>query len=318
MTTLNKSNLLDVMNRMRSLVPPEETPPECAAVSWTVPHHFSAEARAVLLDFSNKLAVQLQETLQTLCDEDAAVTFTGMTEHFTTLLFPQIHQDRKDSYYLPVSGRETVGLLELPFDTCAKLIALMLKNPDAEIGSEGELSSLEESILMDVAGPMTDALAGAFVRQDGPTLRTAEAPVQGSVLERFGDLDDLCQWSFEATCASNTLACSFYMLDERVDPLVGIAAVDRSPETLKKMPERIIGRLQDVWMDVSVRLSAAMIDLQDVLMLEKDDVLVLERNVSMPADVVVNGRHCFDAWPARHRGRGAVVIAGPKTAHRIN
>jgi flagellar motor switch/type III secretory pathway protein FliN len=313
MKALHKNNLLTVMNQMRSLVPPETPAPECEIISWTVPHHFTAEAQTIILDFSNKLGIHLQQMLQELCDSDATVSFTGMTEHFTTVLFSHINQERKDCYYLPVkAGRNTVGFLELPYETCTKLIALMLKNPQAEIGREGELSPLEESILMDVAGPMADAMINGFIRQGGQQVTKADLPVKGGVLERFGDLDDACQLSFEITGSSGTLLCSLYMLDELIDPLVGIAKVDRSPETLRKMPERVIECLQDVSMDVSVRLSAAMMDLHDILMLEKDDVLVLERKISMPADVLVNGRHCFDAWPARHNGHGAVVMTEPK------
>ena len=309
MEALNKNNLLEVMNQMRSLVPPEAPVPECEVISWTEPHHFTAEARTILQDISSKLGIHLQKVLQELCDTEAAVSFAGITEHFTSILFPAINQDRKNDYYLPVkSGPETVGFVEFPYETCGKLIALMLKNPEAEIGREGELSSLEESILMDIAAPMADSLISGFVQHGGKSLTKTDSPVKGETLDRFGDQSDLCGLSFEMSCFSDTVTCSFYLMDELIDPLVGIALIDRSPETLRKMPERITSRLQEVPMDVSVRLSTGMIGLQDVLMLEKDDVLVLERKVSMPADVLVNGRHCFDAWPAQHNGRGAVVM----------
>ena len=306
------------MNQMRSLVPPESPPPQCEAISWTVPHHFTEEARTQLDDLSNKLGLHLQNTLHELY-EDAAISCTGMSEHFTAALFALIQQERKAYYYLPVvSGHELVGLLEMPYETCSRLIALMLKNPQAEIGSGGELSSLEESILMDIAGPMAESVIAGLVQYGCKSLAAAETLVKGDALERFPDIDDMCQLSFEAPCSSGTLEWSLYLLNTLIDPLVGSATVDRSPETLRKMPERIIERLHDVSMQVTVRLSEAMIDLQDVLMLEKNDVLVLERDVSMPADVLVNGRACFNAWPARHHGYGAVVMAGPKSPGQSN
>ena len=62
-------------------------------------------------------------------------------------------------------------------------------------------------------------------------------------------------------------------------------------------------------MEVSARLSSAMITLNDVMTIRKGDVIVLDRKVDTPVDVLVNGQICFQAWPAQHAGRSAIVVA---------
>lgn len=311
------NQLFQLIDQMRTLVPPEDPAPECEEVVWTVPRHFGSEARAILAEFCGKLAGSLQRTLQNLCDDGFEVSFTEVSEHFTSGLFHTLNRDRKNCYYLGLeqSAKGTVGFLEFPFETATKFIAQMLKNPDAEIGKDGELSSLEESILLDVAGPMMDSLVAGLVQSGRKNLTKADALVSGDQMNRFGNLDDMCQLSFKANCPSGELIFSLYVLDELVDPLVGIALVDHTPDAMKQMSERVINRMQDVPIKVSARLSAAMIGLQDVLTLQKEDVILLERKMTMPIDVLVNGSHCFEAWPAQHAGHVAVVVAGQNTGN---
>lgn len=320
MESLSQNNLLSLINRMRSLVPPDQSRPDCDPIDWTVPRHFGTEERGVLADFSTKLAVHLQKTFHSICDDSAEVSFAGISEHFTSILFPVINQDRNNFFYLQIDHPEKgcVGFLEFPFETCTKLVGMMLRNPEAEIGQDGELSSLEESILMDVVELISNALFEAFAHHGQIQLKPASMMLKGSEMDRFGQIDDMCQLSFEVGQSSAPLQCSLYILDTLLDPLVGITSIDCSPENLRKMPDRVVNRIQEVPIDVSVRLSVGMIHLQDIMMLQADDVVLLERKVDMPADVLVNGRHCFDAWPAQRADHRAVVIAGQMTDDRKN
>ncbi|MHC5144173.1 MAG: hypothetical protein ACYSOX_00905 [Planctomycetota bacterium] len=49
---LAQEKLLNLMNQMRSQVPPEPAAPECTDVSWTVPHHFDASAIECITDLA--------------------------------------------------------------------------------------------------------------------------------------------------------------------------------------------------------------------------------------------------------------------------
>jgi flagellar motor switch/type III secretory pathway protein FliN len=278
------------------------------------------EERTVLADFFAKVAVHIQKTIHVLCDDSADVSLADLEEHFTSEIFPVLNQERKNYFYLPIDQPEKgrIGFLEFPFETCTKLLGWILKNPEAEIGSNGELSPLEESILMDVTGPVLDALIEGFSQHGQIQLKPAQTLLKGDEMDRFDKIDDMCQLSFSVGSDSDPQRFSLYILDELLDPLVGIRSIDRSLETLRKMPDLVINRIQDVPIDVSARLSDGMINLQDILMLQPDDVVLLNRKVSMTADVLVNGKHCFDAWPARHAGRSAIVIAGQNTDETIN
>ena len=313
MSKLNQNNLVALMNKMRSMVPAEETPPECKEIDWSIPHHYGEEELYILNTFTGKLAAYIEKTLQHLCDDNFQAKVKGMRECFACFLVNEVEQNQKKDYYLPITVPDTghIGFIGFTFESCTKLIAQMLCDPEAEIGVEGTISSLEESILLDIVFALTDAILDGFAEYNISSMQKTDRLVYGEWPVRFRGLEDMTTVVFEAECPSAQVEITLYLLDEIVAPLVGGKTIDVSPELLKKMPERIVRCMQEAPMEVSARLSSAMITLNDVMGIQKGDVIVLDRKVNTPVDVLVNGQMCFQAWPAQYSGRSAIVVAEP-------
>jgi flagellar motor switch protein FliM len=311
MSELNQNNLVALMNKMRSMVPADQAPPECSEIDWSIPHHHGEDELEILNTFTNKLAAYIQGTLQRFCDDNFEAKVKKTSEHFACFLVNEVNQNESKSYFLPITVADTghVGFIELSFESSTKLIAQMLCDPEAEIGAEGEISSLEESILQDIIFALVDSIIQGFSEYNVASLQKTDQLICGEWPVRFRGLEDMTKVSFEAKCPTVEIEISLYLLDQVVAPLVGGKTSDTSPELLKKMPERIVGCMQEAPMEVSAQLSSAMITLNDVMTIQQGDVIVLDRKVNDPVDVLVNGQTCFQAWPAQHAGRSAIVVA---------
>lgn len=309
MSDVNPKNLFDLINRMRSLVPAEGPQPACSEVVWTEPHHYSSEQREQLAVIGDKLAVCLQKTLQFYCDENFAVQHDGISEHFAGFLAADIKPSKKNWYFLTLmaTDKSHAGFLEMSFESACLLIGQMLRDPEAQIGQAGELSALEESILLDIVQSLTEAIIDESAMYQVKMLR-ADQLVLGDWPVRFRELEDMIRFSFTAECGKAKMAMAYCFRDEMFDPAVGIQPVVYTADELKKFPDRVIGRMQDAAMEVTAQLSSAMMTFNDMLTLEKGDVIVLGRKTDTPIDVLVNGQMCFKAWPAQHAGRAAVQM----------
>ena len=312
---LAREKLLNLMNQMRSQVPPEPPAPECTDVSWTVPHHFDASAIECITDLANALAGFMQRTLRDLCDDAFEVNFNAVTEHYAYLLAEQIEQDNSNHYFLSLSmqGKGPVGFVEFPFETCTQLIAQMLRDPESQIGEEDQLSALEKSILQDIIIAITDSLREGFSTYGEIILEKGEKVIHGQWPLPFHQLEDMCRISFQAGNAETPLEISLHLLDEIVDSIAGVPTMRTTPEQRQKMPEQITECVGAAAMEASVWLSPSMMAFQDILTLEKGDFVLLDHKVTTPLNVQINGQECFKAWPAQSAGRGAIVLAGQNT-----
>ena len=315
MSDLKHKNLLNIMTRMRSLVCADEAAVECVEVDWTVPRHFGAASLEQFTELGHKLAAYFEKTFCGLCGDGLDVMLGGITECFAKVLSEQINAQQPNSYFLPVvlADRKQAGFIHLPFETCTLLIRRILGDLEAQIGQEGALSGLEESILQDAVFSITDALIGGFFECGGAKLHKTEQLIHNEWPLSFCGFEEMSRVFFTMGSDSDRFELSFYLLDEIVDPLLGIPRPKITPERLKQMPSDIIRRMHSVGIDTSVKLNPATMTLKNVLSLEKDDVVLLDHKITTPANVTFNHRTGFKAWPAKSAGRWAVVIAEKQT-----
>jgi flagellar motor switch protein FliM len=234
----------------------------------------------------------------------------AVTEHYASVLAEQIDRDSSNHYFLPLSmsGKKGVGFVGLPFETCTRLIAQTLRDPEGQIGEEDRLSALEKSILGDILSAVTDSLREGFSVYGEIVLEKGDTIVHGEWPLPFQQLEDMCQISFQAGDAETRLDISLYLLDEVVDSVAGVPTVRTTPQQRHKMPEQVIECMADAVMEASVWLSPSMMAFQDILTLEKGDFVLLDHSITTPLDVQINGQACFKAWPAQSAGRGAIVL----------
>lgn len=312
---MTRDNLLDAMRKMRSLVEPEGPAPDAETVDWAVPHRFHREAVEAMGLFSAKLAGHLEKSLHLISGLAFEVTAEGVHERYAERLFTQVIQEQPQNYYLPLtlSGKGQVGFISMPFETAAILVGCMLRDPEAGIGKDEQMSALAESILLDAAAALAEAIAAGFGEYGRTTLEKADRLVYLDWPVRFKGLEDLCQFEFKAVREKTTLTLTLTVLDEMIADIARLEGPFGRTEEKKENPERITKRMHGTPMRVAALLSSALMTLNDILTLEEGDVVMLDRKITEPIDVMVNGKLCFCGWPAMQAGRRAVLVADEKS-----
>lgn len=305
-----RQHLLDAMRKMRSLVEPEGPAPDAATVDWRVPRRLNADAVELLMLLAAKLAAAIEKTLQSVSGQAFEVTAEGVQERYADALFGQIMQDKPKVYYLPLTqAKAHAGFLSLPFETAAMLVGCMLRDPDAQIGKDGQISSLAESILTDAATALAETVTAGFKEYGVAALEKTDQLVYIDWPVRFHDLEDMCEFRFKAVSGKTTLTLTLSVLDELIADIARIKGPFGKPEEKKANSDRIAKRMHDAPMRVTALLSASLMTLNDILTLEEGDVVILDRKTSEPVEVLINGQTCFAAWPAAHTGRRALLVA---------
>jgi flagellar motor switch protein FliM len=185
----------------------------------------------------------------------------------------------------------------------------MLRDPEATIGEGGEMSALEQSILLDILTASAEGLIEALTEYAIEIVKTDQL-VQGEWPMRFREFEEMTRFDFHAECGAAKLQLGVCLRDEELDGAAGVIRAKHSPEEIKKYPERVVTRMHDASMQVTAQLSSAMMTLSDLLSLEAGDVVVLGQKADCPISMRVNGQTCFKGWPAQRSGRLAVQVTG--------
>jgi flagellar motor switch protein FliM len=306
--------LLDAMRKMRSLVEPESPAPEAALVDWRIPRRLHAGSVEQLKLLAAKLAASLEKSLNNVSGQAFEVTAEDVKERYANHLFEHVMQDKPKVYYLPLiqAAKSHAGFISLPFETAAVLVGCMLRDPEAQIGKEGQMSSLAESILTDAAIALAEALTAGFKEYGLAALDKTDQLVYIDWPVRFHDLEDMCEFHFKAVCGKTTLTLTLSVLDEIIADIAQIKGPFGKPEEKKGNSDRIAKQMHNASMGVTALLSTSLMTLNDILTLEEGDVVILDRKTGDPVDVLINGQPCFCAWPVACTGRRALLVADEK------
>jgi len=307
-------HLLDLMQTMRSLVEPDTHRPDAEAVDWYIPHRLNSESRESLMLFSVKLAGYLEKSLHTLAGATFDVRAEGLYERYADQLYTHVMQEQPKTYYMPVlqPNKGPVGFISLPFETATRLVGFMLRDPESQIGDNGQMTSLAESILLDATSALAEALTEGFNEYGRIPIQKSNQIIYSDWPVRFHDLDDMCEFRFEAVSGQAKLTISLTVVDEVIAEIAQINGPFSRAEEKKASPDHIVRQMHEAPMRITALLSSALMTLKDILSLEEGDVVVLDRRITEPADVLINGRTTFSAWPAKADGRRALLISGEK------
>jgi flagellar motor switch protein FliM len=278
---------------------------------WTRPHRFGAEARQMLEGLGRRMAAAMQKTLNEQFSQPMEVQLKEILEHCACRLSQTITESQEAIYVLGLwdENKQSIGCLLFSFQTACLLIAQMLNDPEAAVGQEGQFSALEETILMDVAGILSAPLDDVLTEQIRLKIQLAGQPVRGDWVMRTRILEDLCELSFAVRIGEKEISFSLILESALLDSYVGIKTHAATSSHLSSV--RILDRLRSAPVSVCAHISTEMIGLGDLAQLERGDVLVLNKKVTTPLEVLLNGRRCFYAYPAEQKGKLSLVITEP-------
>jgi len=284
---------------------------EATDYDWRQPHYFNTEQIERLDELTKEATGEMAEKFATFCNNDFEVTVVSTTEHFVAELQSQASEDKQDYNLLFGSDQNhPVGLLCMPAQTAFIWATQLLGDSESEENSERDLSQLEESLLLDIASALLEAFSSHFQAasfQPGISIIKKPFPLE------LQETEALCKITFKVKKTDQENGSEFYILAlcDKLEPALGQTEKSTHKTSVKDTSKAILDHIQQIPVSVTAQLASTVITFEELMNLRPNDILLFDKKIDEPIDLIVDDRPVYHGWPAKSEGLHAIVI----TAH---
>ena len=309
---LTKEKIQQLLAAVGSQPKEDTSQMELTDYDWRQPHYFNKEQSNKLDNITKDAVKEMSKQFSRFCNNDFEVTVISTTEHFVGDLRKNALED-KQTYNLPFGSDQNnlYGLICMPSQTAFIWATQLLGDSESGEDSDRDLSQLEESLLLDISSTLLEAFSD--------TCQTTGFQPDTNIIKKpfpldLQDTQALCKISFQVKKTDQENGSEFYILIlcEKLETELGKtvkAAAKTSPRDISKA---ILERIQQVPVSVTARLASTVITFEDLMNLRPNDILLLDKRIDEPIDLIVDERPICHGWPAKSEGRHAVVITADK------
>lgn len=274
--------------------------------NWRQCQYFSMDQSAQLTDFSQQVATRGGQAFSRLFNRDVDLTIVSAAQHYASELLDPQSQAVDYAIGINAGGNDSVGMISIPRSAAMVWTAQLLGGEESG-ADDRELSTLEESLLLDIAGHLTQALAGAC----DDNLTAAEELACGQCPVEWASDQAIYKISFIATMqdAECGYEASFMIRCDQLETVAGKEAASGKPAFSAAQLEKIIlEHIHDVPVSIAAELGTVKVDFGDIMALAVDDILILDKKVTEPIDLRLNGKAFRSGRIAQSEGHYAVAI----------
>jgi flagellar motor switch protein FliM len=302
-----------ILNRLRATTgsdaQPSETPaPEAAEYDWAHPSHFTREQLAKISKFSVQMGEKVSEAMSSRLRNEIVFQADPITQHFASGLNESLAQEIR--YYGTIldESDEPCGLIVLSTGHAAEWVATILGGEATADATERELTDLEYGLLADILKEMIGALSAASEAAGGGTFHSGEGVTKGEFSLPGDAASEFCRIDLRQEEAPPEQSVPFILLCEAIEPIT-IEELGRSRgETHIDARTTIAGHLERTTMKAEALIGIGEATLEEVLSLEEGDVLLIERRVYDPIELVVGGQPILAGIPVTCSGRYGLQV----------
>ena len=307
---LTRPKIQQLLSAVGSAPTEDDSNIEAEEHNWSVPHYFNNTQLKKLSGFAEELAKAVEEKFTDSCHSQFEVTIASITQYYADEFIGKTTNDEQKVFYLPFgANRESrFGLLGIPEKTAFCWSKLLLGDTETEENSDKKLSQLEKSLLLDLSSALIKALSNLYTSCDLHPADNIE--YEQWPLELQG-MEEMCQISLniKKTESEKTTTAYFLIPCIKLEPVVGKAtgvASGSSPGNISKM---ILEHLEQTPVSVTVQLAFSELSFEEMMDLQVNDIVLLDKKVNEPLELLVEGRTVCYGWPAQCAGKYAVTIS---------
>lgn len=288
---------------------------EATEYNWQEPHYFNSEQLVKLGYFTEAVAVAIAQKLSKFCRSEFNVTVSSTTQHYVYEILSQLSDGEQRDYYLPfgTDQEHLCGLIGIPEQTAFTWATQLLGDSESEKDPGSDLSPLEESLLLDLASALVDVFSGP---DKALAFQPAQKIVRGQWPLGLGDTEEICKISFDVKNADSEKGSEAYflILCSDLTPVAGKTVRDSGEFSAEDVSKLILGHLQEMPVLITGQLDSAVISFEELMNLQADDIVLLDKRVDQPVELIVDGRTVYYGRPAKSAGKYAVTITTTATA----
>lgn len=278
--------------------------------NWSVPHYFNNKQLAKLSEFTEQLAKAIAEKFVDSCRSQFEVTIASITQSFADEFVKKSTNEEQSVFYLVFGSNQNnqFGLLGIPEQAAVSWSKLLLGDTEAEENADRKLSELEKSLLLDLASAVIKAFSNLYTTCD---LQPAGSIEYERFPLEFQGTEELCQISLniKKTDTENNTTAYFLIPCSKLESVVGKTTKSKSETSPKDISKVILEHLEKTRIGVTVQLASVELSFEQMMDLQANDIVLLDKNVNEPLELVVEGRTVCYGWPAQSAGKYAVTIS---------
>lgn len=313
--SLSREKIQQLMTAVGSEPTEDITQVEATEYNWHEPHYFNSEQLEKLGYFTEAVAVAMAQKFSKFCRSEFNVTIASITQHFADELLNQTSDSEQKDYYLPfgTNQEQMCGLIGIPEQAALNWTRQLLGDSESEKDPGRDLSQLEESLLLDMVSALVEAFSGLDELFD---FHSAERIVKGQWPLGTEGTEELCKISFDIKKADSEKSSETYflILCSELEPVTGKAEQDSSDFSAEDVSKMILGHLQEIPVLVTGQLASTVLTFEEIMNLQTDDILLLDKRVDQPTELIVGGRTVYHGCPAKSEGKYAVTIINTAAA----
>ena len=283
--------------------------------NWQEPHYFNKEQFVKLDNFADAVAAAVAQKFAKLCRSEFNVTISSTTQHYVYEILSQLSDGERRDYYLPfgTDQEHLCGLIGIPGQTAVNWATQLLGDSESEKDPGSDLSSLEETLLLDLASALVEVFSGP---DKTLAFQPAQKIVRGQWPLKLGDTEEICKISFDVKNADSEKGSEAYflILCSELTPVAGKTVRDSGEFSAEDVSKLILGHLQEMPVLITGQLASAVLSFEELMNLQADDILLLDKKVDQPVELIVDGRTVYYGRPAKSAGKYAVTITTTATA----
>jgi flagellar motor switch protein FliM len=286
---------------------------EAVEYDWTQPHCFSREQLEKLNEFTQAISSSIAATFGQFLRDSFEVQPREISQHYSQKFISKLYENTQKDYYLILKGEKDVscGLIIVPNDTAASWLRLLLGESEAREETDKQLSQLERFLLCDIICHLAEAVINSSRQLN---LTATKTLLSDNFSLDIGPCEELCKITFDIKQKEVEQGHQVHLLlpCSRLVPTVGTA---RNKKTLtpEQVKTAILEHAKQLPVSVTARFASTELKFEQILTLQKGDILVLDKKISEPLELIVESRTRYLAQLVKSGGRLAAKITHANT-----
>jgi flagellar motor switch protein FliM len=304
---LTQQKLRQLLAAARLNRPCSDANADAQKYNWNQPRYFSRNQLELIAAFAQNVGGAFNSAIASLGRSDCTAAEADTTQHFASELLSQLASQPQFLTALAADDNNPCGFISVSAQSARELIAKLLG--DSEPHAQQALSGLENSLLQDLASTLIGTLSRSLKQAGCPLLRQTAELTEGNLAFDWPDNCQLCQISFNVTIQNTTAVLHVAVPAAVLEPLT--AKTQKAAAAPNQFKEVILNHIRPLPLPITTRVASASLRLSDVLALEEGDIVLLDKPIYEPIEILLKDTPAFEAHLAADEGKYAMVIAPP-------
>jgi flagellar motor switch protein FliM len=314
---LGRTKIGQLLAAIGSKHTPDPSSPQAASYDWRDPHYFSADHQNRLAQALGQVTARMAEILTRARNSAFEVSLKTLTQRYAGDFCRSMELDRDYCLTFAPDKAPPCGFVSITPQTTMAWVTWLLGDTDSARDPNRALSPLEESLLSDLLTSVLQAFLAPL--RAAHNLQPAGPVCQGQPNLQYELTEEIARVVFQVKSADAGVPSeiTFVLPCSRLAVLAGKTATTVPAKvTPQELSYALMEHLQQVPVTVRATLTSTSLTFQEILDLGPGDILLLDKPVDGPAELIVNGHTVFRGRPARAQGQYAVVILESEAAAR--